>query len=80
MSNEQFNDLSGRVDGVARVLMALIADLEIREAMNGDRFGEALRRLAVDRGQHARNEISAQVMVQIADELEAARANRSAVH
>ena len=80
MTETQFQDLSGRVDGVARVLMALIADLEIRENLNGDRFCRSLRNSANARGRYQPHETSAQVMLQIADELEGARRSRSAAH
>ena len=80
MSDEQFKEMEGRIDGVARVLMALIADLEIRENLDGERFCQGLRRTAEGRGKHPGLETSARVMKTIADELDDARRNRSTAH
>lgn len=71
------DELAGRIDGVARVLMALIADLERRELLDGQRFSESLRRYAQGRGMHPGLEVSAHVMKEISDQLDEARKNRS---
>jgi hypothetical protein len=80
MNQEQFNELSGRIDGVARVLMTLICDLEVRERLNGPRFCQSLRSSAEARGSNPEHATSARVMVQIADQLDTSRENRSAAH
>ena len=80
MTDEQFEELGGRIDGVARVLMALIADLEIRENLDGERFCHGLRQTAAGRGKHPGLEASARVMKAIADEIDDARRNRSTAH
>lgn len=78
MIDEQFDELSGRIDGVARALMHLIADLEIREGLNGDRFCKKLRTVADQRSQHLGLSIQASTKVirEIADQLDDARAGR----
>ena len=80
MNNVQFNELSGRIDGVARVLMAVIADLEMQERLDGNRFCQRLRRYADGRSQYQEHLKCVQVIRQIADELDAARLNRSEGH
>jgi hypothetical protein len=80
MNDAQFKELAGRIDGVGRTLALLIADLEMRECLNGDRFCQSLRNSANGRGQYPQHEKSAQVMLQIADELDGARRSRAAAH
>lgn len=80
MNDTQFEEMEGRIDGVARVLMALIANLEIRENLNGQRFCHALRKSAEARGKHPGLETSARVMKAIADDIDQARHNRSMAH
>lgn len=80
MTDTQFNELAGRIDGVGRVLAMLIADLEIRENLNGERFCQRLRDYAQGRGRYPGLEKSALVITEIADELEAARLNRAVAH
>lgn len=70
------DELAGRIDGVARVLMALIADLEMREQIDGGRFCRSVRASAAGRRRLPEHEVCAQVMEQIADQLDAARASR----
>ncbi len=70
------NELAQRVDGVARVLMTLIADLEQREQLDGARFCRDLRQLADARRTAAGLEVSAHVIEQIAEELDDAREAR----
>lgn len=69
-------ELAQRIDGVAWVLMALIADLEKRELVDGERFCEALRRTADMRRQAVGLEIAAQVIEEVAGQLDAARQSR----
>lgn len=80
MSEAGFEELAGRIDGIGRVVAMLIADLEMREQLNGDRFCHQLRSYADQRGRYPEHRKSAQVIQQIADELDAARLNRSAAH
>jgi len=74
MSEEQFKVLEQRVDGVARVVLALIADLEVRECIDGERFCKSLRAAAEGRASVAGCEVSGAVMRQVCDQLDAARA------
>lgn len=66
-------EIAERVDGVARVVMALIADLERRELVDGARFCAGLREMAEGRRTAAGLETSARVIEQIAAELDGAR-------
>lgn len=77
MSEAEFSELAGRIDGIGRVLAMLIADLEMRESLNGDRFCQQIRSYAGQRGHFPEHLRSARVIQQIADELDAARLNRS---
>lgn len=77
MDDVAFKELAGRIDGIGRTLALLIADLEMRECLNGDRFCHSLRNSAVARGRYPQHEKCAQVMLQIADELDGARQNRA---
>lgn len=79
MSDEQFIELSGRIDGVARVLMHLIADLELQGAIDGPGFSGHLRRHSEAQGLHHLRPAmaaSAKVIWDIADTLDDARRNR----
>ena len=78
MTDKQFDELAGRIDGVGRVLMQLIADLETRENLDGARFCQGVRRYAANRGRYADLQTSARVMKAIADEVDDARASRAA--
>lgn len=68
--------LAERFDGLAWGFMALIADLEKREQIDGSRFCGALRRTAEGRRREAGLEIAAQTMEQLADRLDEARQAR----
>ena len=82
MSDEQFMELSGRIDGVARVLMCLVAELEMQGTIDGPGFAGRLRRESTERGLLLRVRpalaSSVEVIWQIADTLDDARRNRSA--
>lgn len=77
MTDSQFADLAGRIDGVGRVLAMLIADLEIRENLDGERFCRQLRGYAQGRARHLGLDYSANLIGEIADEIDAARKNRA---
>lgn len=68
-------ECSERIDGVAQVLMRLIADLEQRELLDGDRFCRGLRGTAALRRTDGLA-TSARTIGQIADQLDAARQAR----
>lgn len=76
MNDNEFNELAGRVDGVALVLGALIADLEIREQLDGARFCRGLRRMAD--GMPVARRVSARTVRELTDSIEQARRNRRA--
>lgn len=77
MGDGQYEVLATRIDGLARVLMHLIADLEMRESLDGNRFCRDLRQAAENRGRHPGLEASALAIKSIADELDAARDGRN---
>lgn len=77
MTDERFDELASRVDAVGRVLMHLIADLEQRELLDGDRFSGRIHRYAEARQTQQTLESSGRVMKAIADEIDDARRNRS---
>jgi len=79
MTEDQLNRLNGRIDGIGRVLVRLIADLEMREQLDGQRFCKGLHEMADGRSKHLQHQISAQVIHEIAHELEAARSHRQQV-
>ena len=78
MTDARFDELASRVDAVGRVLMHLIADLEQRELLDGERFCTGIQRYAEGRQKEPSLQASAQVMKAIADEIDDARRNRSA--
>lgn len=47
MDNREFDELAGRIEGIGRVVLLLIADLENRELLNGERFARSLREMAM---------------------------------
>jgi len=55
MSNEQFNELAGRIQGLSDFIMHLTAELEIKELIDGPRLNQAVREFAENRcfeGEH----------------------------
>lgn len=43
MNSQEFDELAGRIEGIGRMVLALIADIEDRELLSGVRFSESLR-------------------------------------
>jgi hypothetical protein len=79
MADQQFKELTGRIDGVARVVMTLICQLEDSNTLNGERLDRLLRSLAENRNT-AEQAVSSQVVRQMADQLVTSRRNRSLAH
>ncbi len=79
MTDDRYQALALRVDGLARVLMRLIADMEIRESLDGNRFCRDLRQYADGRRRHPGLETSALAIKAIADELDEAREARARI-
>ncbi|WP_368921831.1 hypothetical protein [Comamonas aquatica] len=78
MDSLEFEELSGRVDGVAQALLRLAAQLEMEGVIHGPHVCEAWRQarpqaLATDLPLQA----SRKVLLQLADQLDTARANRA---
>lgn len=81
MKTNDFDELAGRIDGVAQALLRIVAELEIARLMDGPRLSAAWRQarpehLALDQQLHA----SRHVLHQMADSLDAAREFRSTAH
>ncbi len=76
MTDQQFKELSGRIDGVARVVMTLICQLEDSRTLDGERLDKLLRSLAESRNT-AEQAVSSQVVQQMTDQLASARRNRT---
>lgn len=77
MDKEQFDELAGRIDGVAHALLRLTAELEMRGLIDAPRVSQAWRearpeQLATDQVLQA----SRQVLHQMADQLDEARRTR----
>lgn len=76
MDTNQFEELAGRIDGVAQALLRITAELEGARLIDGPRMSQALR-LARRPGQACTKlQASRRVLGQIAQELDAARAAR----
>jgi len=73
MDNEDLGVLAQRIDGVAWVLMSLIAQLEIDGRLNGADLCSSLRCTAAGRGRHLGLDGSAAVIQEIADRVDSAR-------
>lgn len=76
MTMENGDVLAGRIDGLARVVMALIADLEMREQLDGQRFCGALQRIAEGKRQADGQQIAAATIADMARQLDEAREAR----
>lgn len=76
MHTQEFTELAGRVEGVARALMITIATLEQQREVDGPALSAALRRSLA--AQPAGLETAARTLGEIAHALDEARAHRSA--
>lgn len=76
MTDARFEEMAGRIDGVARALTTLICQLEDSSSLDGTLYSQRLNEFAEGRGK-AGFETAARVMQQIAHDLDAARHNRS---
>ncbi|WP_133247345.1 hypothetical protein [Azospira sp. I13] len=74
MQEQNFNELAGRIEGLARVVRCLVATLEDEQLIDGSRYGESLRR---DGQPHQGDGVmlvrARKVLRDIADQLETAR-------
>lgn len=78
MDTKAFDELAGRVDGVAQALLRITAELEVARLIDGPRLAQAWRgarpeQLAVEPQLQA----SRRVLQQLADQLDVARQNRT---
>lgn len=79
MAGMDFDELAARIDGVAWVLKSLIAELEMSGRLDGPGFCDRIRASGRGREIHAGLERSGQLIQLIADDLDAARANRQSM-
>ncbi len=79
MSELEFNELAGRIEGIGKCVLHLVAMLEEAEIINGPRFADGLR-TAVRPGQHspAHLEAAARTLQELAAALGEARSWRRA--
>lgn len=55
MSNEDFNELAGRIQGLGDFIIGLTIELELQQAIDGERFTGHIQRFAKNRcfdGEH----------------------------
>lgn len=78
MTNIEFDELSSRIDAVGHTLLILIAELELRKALDGPELSQGLRRFGRNRSRHPGRERSGRVIQELARRLDGARASRSA--
>ena len=77
MHTAEFEELAGRVDALSHALLNVAAELELTALMNGPRLTKAWRARRMDsRGSDVRRQSAHAVLSQLADLLDAARANR----
>ena len=76
MTSGEFGELAQRIDGVAWVLMSLVAQLEIDGHLNSAELCNNLRNTAAGRGRHPELAQSAATIREIADGIDAARSVR----
>lgn len=85
MTHQEFSELSGRIEGVARALMHTIAALEDAGHIDGPALCAALRQAPSRPSRPSRShrssqtlEVSARTLAEIAQALDDARSHRSA--
>ncbi|MFA7269848.1 MAG: hypothetical protein WC073_10930 [Sterolibacterium sp.] len=76
MKKTDFDVLSSRLDGIARTLLIVISELELRGAIDGPSFSSRLTRYGKDRAMHPGLEMSGVLIQEMAQELNEARKNR----
>lgn len=78
MAGMDFDELAARIDAVGWAVKALIAELEMNHRLDGPGFCARLRESGRLRAAHMGLERCGQVVQQIADDVDAARASRRA--
>ena len=77
MNELEFNELAGRIEGLSRVVLRLVATLEDAQLIDGPRFADGLRGSVRPRGPDDQILVRAfQVLDDVADALDAARGRR----
>lgn len=77
MGSREFEELAGRIEGLGRLVLAVIADLEDREMLNGVRFCRSLRSTAEMLSFDRRHlEATKRTLQETADALDGARRQR----
>lgn len=78
MDTQQFDELAGRIDGLAQALLRLTAQLEMAEVIGGPRIALAWRQAReMRRGAGTQLQSSQRTLKQLAAELDAARSYRA---
>lgn len=77
MQRQEFNELAGRIDGITRVLLFLIADVEEAELIDGEEFTQRLRQFsAVLNFEQPHLEPSKRTILELADRIDTVRSSR----
>lgn len=79
MNNEQYEEISGRIEGLAGFVLCLAAELEMINVLNGESFTDRLRVIADRRKVPNRPECTTatrRMLVGLADELDDMRSRR----
>lgn len=78
MSDEQFNELAGRIEGVGRALMGMVAELERAGIIDGPRYCDGLEAQA-EALHFSRPHLAAtqRTLREMAEELDRARRHRA---
>lgn len=78
MDTKAFDELAGRVDGVAQALLRITAELEMTRRIDGTRLARGWREARPDRlAVNPQLQASRRVLLQLADQLDAARQSRA---
>ncbi len=74
MEDRDFNELAGRIEGVARVVLGLAAELEISQVVDGPHFTRNLRGcIKPDADSQAHLHVAARTVMELAKTLDDAR-------
>ena len=80
MESAGLDELAGRIDGVAQAVLRLSSMLEMESVIAGPRLTEAWRQARPEHlALNAQLQASRKVLLQMAEQLDSARANRMAI-
>lgn len=78
MEHTEFDELAGRIEGVAQALLRLTAELEMARGIDGPRLSAGWRRAVTDKPAAKARETARQTLLQLAGALDEARHWRDA--